>query len=294
MQSQDRDALLRFMFEDAPVRGELVRLDASWQAILARHDYPAPVRNLLGEMMAACALLSATLKFEGTLAMQIQGDGPVSLAVMEASSERTLRGLAQWSDELKQATLSELVGNGTLVITITQRPSGNRYQGIVELLGDSLADSLGNYLMQSEQLATRLWLAADDHQACGLLLQRLPAPQDDTADELWARTNTLANTIARDELLQLPGREILHRLFHEEDLRLFDAETLAFRCSCSRERVATMLRGLGQDEVRDILSEQGQVEVTCEYCNHQYRFDAVDAEHLFSDTPAHYTGKTAH
>lgn len=294
MQSQDRDALLRFMFEVAPVRGEVVRLDASWQAVLDRHDYPAAVRNLLGEMMAACALLSATLKFEGTLAMQIQGNGPVSLAVMEASSERTLRGLAQWSGEIEHVTLSDLVGNGTLVITITQRPSGNRYQGIVELLGDSLADSLGNYLMQSEQLATRLWLAADDHQACGMLLQRLPAPHDDSADELWARANTLAATISRDELLQLPGREIVHRLFHEEDVRLFDAETLAFRCTCSRERVATMLRGLGQDEVREIISEQGQVEVTCEYCNHQYRFDAVDAEHLFSESTGHYAGKTAH
>lgn len=294
MQAKDRDSLTRFMFEDAPIRGELVRLDASWQAVLAKHDYPLPVRNLLGEMMAASALLSATIKFNGTLSMQIQGDGPVSLAVMEASSERTLRGLAQWTGGLEQETLAELIGDGTLAITITQQPGGNRYQGIVELVGGSLAESLANYLVQSEQLETRLWLAADEHQATGLLLQKMPGQHDEASEEVWNRASHLAATVQRDELLTLSANEVIYRLFHEEDIRLFDSEHLAFRCSCSHERVVAMLRGLGPDEVRDILREQGHVEITCEYCNHQYCFDAVDVEQLFATTTPAQGSKTAH
>lgn len=294
MHPKDRDTLLRFMFEDAPIRGELVRLDASWLAILERHDYPAPVRNLLGEMMAACALLVATIKFEGTLSLQIQGNGPISLAVMEASSERTLRGLALWDGEIAEDHLDQLIGDGTLAITIIQRESGNRYQGIVELVGDNLAQSLENYLMQSEQLETRLWLAADAGQACGMLLQKMPAADLELVGDTWNRTCHLGNTLKRGELLLLPGREIIHRLFHEEDIRLLGSEHVAFRCSCSRERVATMLRGLGKEEVNQIIDEQGAAEIACEYCNHLYRFDAIDAVQLFVETALPLGSKAAH
>lgn len=277
----DRDVLLRFLFEQAPVRGELVHLDATWTALLERQDYPEPVRDLLGQMMAAGALLAATIKFGGTLTFQIQGDGPVNLAVVEVSAERTLRGLAHWQGELDDADLRSLVGNGRLAITIDPGEGGKRYQGIVPLERPTLAEALDDYLERSEQLATRLWLAADGEQAAGLLLQRLP-DREDPGDEGWNRTTILAETLEREELLQVPGRQIIHRLFHEEDVRLFEPQVLSFRCSCSRERVANTLRGLGPDEVRSIIAEQGRVEVHCEFCNRRYEFDPVDAEQLFA------------
>lgn len=277
----DKDVLLRFLFEQAPVRGEVVHLDASWIALLERQDYPGPVRDLLGQMMAAGALLAATIKFGGTLTLQIQGDGPVNLAVVEVSAERTLRGLAHWQGELDDPDLRTLIGNGRLAITIDPGEGGKRYQGIVPLERPTLAEALDDYLERSEQLATRLWLAADGERAAGLLLQRLP-DREDPEGEGWNRTTILAETLERDELLRVPGREVIHRLFHEEDVRLFEPQVLSFRCSCSRERVANTLRGLGAEEVRSIIAEQGRVEVHCEFCNRRYEFDAVDAEQLFA------------
>ena len=277
----DRDTLTRFLFEHAEVRGEVVRLDATWRAVLTRHAYPEPVRNLLGEMMAAAALLAATLKFDGALIMQMQGSGPVTLAVVECSSDFHLRATAKWRDDLAAGDLPALLGNGKFVITIDPQTGSQSYQGIVALEGTSVAQVLEHYMLQSEQLETRLWLAADGSQACGLLLQRLPENISEDEDA-WNRALNLAHTLTPDELLNLPGREVLHRLFHAEDLRLFDPRPTSFRCSCSRERVANMLRMLGLDEVHSILAELGQVDVDCEFCNQHYIFDAVDAEQLFA------------
>ena len=278
----DRDTLQRFIFENAPIRGELVHLDASWQAIQARHDYPAPVRKLLGEMMAASALLVSTLKFEGTLTIQFQGSGPINLMVMEATHERTIRGIAKWEGDVADGAISTLFGNGTLAITIDPAKTGERYQGIVEICGDTLSECLEHYLTHSEQLDTHIWLAADEQQASGMLLQRLPGDISDENHEDWERAVALATTITGKELLELPSKEVLHRLFHEEDLRLFDREPLSFRCSCSRERVGGMLKSLGIDQVHDILNEEEVIEVGCEFCNQKYSFDKIDAEQLFA------------
>jgi molecular chaperone Hsp33 len=278
----ERDTLLRFMFENTPVRGELVHLDSSWKAVLERHDYPAPVRTLLGEMMAACALFSSKLKFSGTLTIQLQGNGPVSLMVMEATNERTLRGLAKWQPGVDAQTLPELVGKGTLAITIDSDIGKERYQGMVEIVGDSLAESLEHYLVNSEQIDTKIWLAADKDFAAGMLLQRMPDDQSSKQDETWEHVTQLANTITDKELLELPGRKVMHRLFHEEDIRLFEAEPISFRCSCSRERVAGMLKTIGQQEVRSIIEDEEMIEIGCEFCNKRYSFDKVDAEQLFA------------
>ncbi len=278
----ERDSLQRFIFENAPIRGELVHLDSSWQRILSHHDYPLPVRRLLGEMMAASALLVSTLKFEGTLTIQFQGSGPVSLMVMEASNERALRGIAKWQGEIVEGSLKELLGNGTLAITIDPAKQGERYQGVVEIKGDTLAESLEHYLTHSEQLDTHIWLTADDQQASGMLLQRMPGEMSDENQQDWERAVALASTLRMQELLTLPVRELLHRLFHEEALRLFDAEPLCFRCSCSRERVAGMLKSLGTDQVHSLLEEEARIEVDCEFCNQKYSFDKVDAEELFA------------
>jgi molecular chaperone Hsp33 len=278
------DTIQRFIFDQAPISGRIVHLDATWRAVLERRKYPGPVRNLLGEFMAAAALLTSTLKFEGRMIIQAQGHGPIKLLVVECSSERTLRGLAQWEGDIVDGSLPQLLGNGRLVITIEPRKGKERYQGIVELSGDSVAEALECYFTRSEQLATRLWLTANGTQAAGFLLQQLPGGH--VEDESWNRAAHLAATLTTTEMLDLPAPELLHRLYHEDDIRLFEGAPMSFRCSCSRDRVEGVLRMLGPDEVRSILSERGAVDVDCEFCGGHYRFDAVDTAQLFTATPA--------
>jgi molecular chaperone Hsp33 len=275
------DRLLRFLFDRTSVRGEIVHLDDTWQAVLARHDYPLPVRQVLGELLAAGALLAATLKFNGSIILQIQGAGPLTLAVVECTSERTLRATAQWEGDLHGDTLAQLIGNGRFVITIDPKESTQRYQGIVAIEGGGVAQALENYLARSEQIQSRMWLAVDDARAAGLLLQKMPDIAGGDADD-WDRLTHLADTIQPAELLGISQNEVLHRLFHEETVRLFDPEPLRFRCTCSRDRVANALRLLGYDEVHSILEEQGGIDVDCEFCGEHYRFDPIDAEQVFA------------
>ncbi|WP_372523961.1 Hsp33 family molecular chaperone HslO [Sulfuricaulis sp.] len=275
------DNLQRFIFENAPIRGEIVHLDATWQAVLERRQYPPRVREVLGELMAAAALLTSTLKFDGRLIMQIQGKGPVSLLVVECTSDRTMRAIAQWQGEIPDAPLAALVGDGRLAVTIDPLKGKERYQAIVALEGLTVAEAFENYFARSEQLATRLWLASDPQQAAGMLLQRLPQA-DLVDDDAWARAVHLGSTITREELLALPVSEIVHRLYHEEDIRLFSRMPVSFRCSCSRARVEAVLRMLGHDEIHSILDEQGSVNVDCEFCGSRYEFDRIDAEQLFA------------
>jgi molecular chaperone Hsp33 len=280
------DTMQRFLFEDAPIRGEIVRLDATWRAVLDRRDYPPALRDVLGEFMAAAALLVTTLKFNGRLIMQAQGDGPVKLLVVECTSERAMRGLAHWEGDVQSGTLAEMLGRGKVAITIDPEGSKERYQGIVSLEGNTVAEALEHYFATSEQLDTRLWLAADGAQAAGMLLQKLPREAEVDFDA-WGRAVHLGSTVTRDELLHLPAREIIHRLYHEEDIRLFSGTPVSFRCSCSRERVEAVLRMLGHNEVRSIIDERGAIDVDCEFCGSHYRLDAVDAEQLFA--AAHMT-----
>lgn len=289
---QANDTLQRFIFEQAPIRGEIVRLDATWRAVLARRDYPPAVRDLLGEMAAAAMLLSATLKFTGSLIMQIQGDGTVPLLVVECTSNRTLRAIAHWTEDVRAAPLAEMMGNGRLLITISPIEGAERYQGIVELEGNSVAEVLENYLTRSEQLDTRLWLASNATQVAGMLLQRLPGEQDD--EDAWPRAVHLGSTITQTELLRLPAPEIIHRLYHEEDIRMFDGEPVSFRCSCSRERVTDMLRMLGHEEVQSILNEQGAVKMDCEFCGQHYELDPIDAELIFASAIVPEASSTHH
>ncbi len=293
MRMSNGDTLQRFVFECAAVRGELVHLDATWRTVLERHRYPEPVQAMLGELMAAAALLSATLKFNGSLTLQIQGNGPVNLLVVESTSERTLRAMAQWNGEPAPGPFPTLVGEGRFVITIDPREGGQRYQGIVALEGETVAAALENYLARSEQLDSRIWLASDSSQAAGMLLQRLPGGHEPDP-EMWNRAALLGATLTRDELLTLPAREIIRRLYHEEDVRVFDSELLRFHCSCTRERVANVLRMLGYDEVRSILTERGAVDVDCEFCNQHYTFDPVDAEQLFASSTTEQARTTRH
>lgn len=273
------DSLHRFLFEGNQVRGEIVHLDATWRALQGKLNYPRVVRNLLGEAAAASALLTPTLKFQGKLTLQVTGDGPVHLLVMQCTSENTLRGLARWHGEPQDESLSALVGGGRMAITIDPVKGRERYQGIVEVVGDELAHSLEAYFERSEQLGTRLWLAADERRAVGLLLQQLPGEAEDA--DAWNRVQHLGSTVTRHELLELPPQELMHRLFSEEDIRVFEPTPLSFRCGCSRSNIESVLRGLGQEEVRSILRDEGVIKVDCEFCGQVYEFDHVDAESLF-------------
>jgi molecular chaperone Hsp33 len=314
--------LHKFLFEGLPVRGMLVRLTDSWQDILHRRQqaggYPAAVTELLGEMTAAATLMQANIKFNGALILQIQGDGPVKLAVAEVQPDLSLRATASvQGDVAADAPLSHMVNvnnQGRCAITLDpkdRKPGQQPYQGVVPLFGDRreklerLSDVIEHYMLQSEQLDTRLVLAASDTVAAGLLIQRLPlqgstnlagagavARDEDQIgqNEDYNRIAILAASLKREELLTLDAETILHRLFWEEDLRRFEpqqgAEGPRFACTCSRERVGHMLRSLGPDEIESIIAEQGQVEVGCDFCGAQYRFDPVDAAQVFLQAAA--------
>lgn len=288
------DTLQRFMFENAPVRGELVHLENAWRNVLDRHDYPEVLRNLMGELCAAAVLLAATMKLQGSLVLQIHAKGAVKLLVVECTGDLQLRATAKWTGELAQCGLAELIVDGRFAITIDPKDGKQAYQGIVALEGGSIAEILQNYMTRSEQLETRLWLAADGQCAAGMLLQRLPGHSDRLAQpeqqgrpvqdaDAWQRATFLADTLKPEELLYEPAQTLVHRLYHEEDIRLFDAQPVAFSCSCSFHNVAQMLKMLGRDEVHNILKERDIVEVHCEFCNQRYEFDRVDAEMIFVD-----------
>lgn len=272
------DHLQRFLFEDIGIRGELVRLDASWRAVQANHAYPPIVRSQLGEAVAAAVLLSATIKFEGSLILQTQTPGPLTTLVAQATHQRTLRGLAHWHGEVTGTTLREIYGAGNLVLTI-QNQGSEPYQGIVPLEGDNLAQALQTYFELSEQLATRLWLSASEERVAGLLIQELPSSHGHRAD--WERINYLVDTLTHSELVSLPAEQLLYRLFHEERVRLFEAESVAFRCACSRERIEGVILSFGQTQAEAMLNEHGGLEVACEFCNRHYQFDRVDVGILF-------------
>jgi molecular chaperone Hsp33 len=290
------DALQKFLFEGAPVRGELVELSATWQHVLAHRAYPKAVQTLLGEMLAAAALLSANLKFNGVIVMQIHGDGPVKLLVVECDADLHMRATAKLVNGAvidDTAQLPELVnagGNGRFVITLDPKdklPGQQAYQGIVPLDGDSVATVIEHYMLRSEQLDTRLWLAADATVSRGLLLQKLPnhgGTETPVGDELetWDRSVMLASTLKPAEMLGTDIDTLMRRLFWEENIRVFEPKHPQFQCSCNREKVGNMLKMLGQAEIDEALTELGKLEIDCDFCGQHYAFDRVDCAQLFA------------
>jgi molecular chaperone Hsp33 len=286
----ETDRLRRFLFEDAPLRGHWVRLSRSWREAREHQQLPDPALALLGESLVASVLVSASLKFRGTLTLQLLGStGAVSMLVAQATDQRTLRGVAHVADDaaVRGAAFGEQIAGGRLVVSVEQGDSAAPWQGIVPLDGDSLAACLAHYFEISEQLPTVLVLAANNDGAAGLLLQKLPAAATQgeaaasDAQQLWEEATALLATLGSDELLSIDSEQLLRRLFGAHDLRLFEAEPVTFACRCDRERVSALLRGLGREEIDSILEEQGAVTVTCEFCQKPYRFDAVDAVRLF-------------
>ncbi len=272
------DQLHRYLFENYAVRGELVTVSETWKQMLENHNYPLPVKTILGELLVATSLLTATLKFAGDITVQLQGDGPMSLAVINGNNRQQMRGVARVQGEIPEgADLKTLVGNGYLVITITPE-EGERYQGVVGLEGDTLAACLEDYFLRSEQLPTRLFIrtgeVAGTPAAGGMLLQVLPAQETQAAD--FEHLSILTETIKADELLTLAAEDVLHRLYHEEEVRLYDPQDVEFKCTCSRERCADALRTLPDNEVDNIIAEEGEIDMNCDYCGSHYLFNAMD------------------
>jgi len=272
------DQLHRYLFENYAVRGELVTVSGSLQHILENHDYPQPVKMILGELLVATSLLTATLKFAGDITVQLQGDGPMSLAVINGNNRQEMRGVARVQGEVPDnADLKTLIGNGYLVITIAPE-EGERYQGVVGLEGDTLAECLEDYFMRSEQLPTRLFIrtgVVDGKAAAGgMLLQVLPA-QDTQAND-FEHLATLTDTIKLEELTTLPANDVLWRLYHEEEVTLYDPQDVVFKCTCSRERCAGALRTLPDEEIDSILAEEGEIDMHCDYCGNHYLFNSMD------------------
>lgn len=297
------DLLHRFLFDDCDIRGELVTLSESYREVLSHNPHPPAIRRLLGEFLAAVGLLSSTLKFDGKIILQARGDGAISTIMAECNHHHDLRGIVRLNSEIthndalmENGNLQELLGTGVLVITIEPQRTGNfegkleRYQGIVPLDSDTLSGCLEHYFEQSEQLASRLWFAANDHYATGFLIQALPQQLNTNADDNrdhWETITTLAETIKPDELLSLDHATILYRLFHEQPVRVFEPTSLKFSCSCSRERSANALMTIGKDEVEELLIEKGSIEIDCQFCNQHYHFSAEDVRKLLGGNILH-------
>lgn len=281
------DQTQRFLFDQSQIRGEITGLRQSYLDVLSKHNYPQPVQRLLGEFMAAVALLSDTLKFQGRLSLQVRGAGQVRMLMAECRDHQALRAIAQYTDDFSDS--AALLGKGQMAITI-EPDQGKRYQGIVPIDDNdqTLSRALEDYFRQSEQIRTRLWLAADGQRAAGVLIQAMPQSASEgslqsTDTDAWDRVTHLADTLTSEEMLDLDNETVLHRLFHEEQVRLFDSRSLHFECTCSRERCGNAILTLGETEALQVVEEEGAIHSDCQFCHQQYRFDRDEVTALFTE-----------
>ncbi|MDW7551475.1 Hsp33 family molecular chaperone HslO [Pseudoalteromonas sp. McH1-7] len=278
------DLLHRYIFDKLDVRGELVQIEQTFTDIISGHNYPEPVQHLLGELLVATSLLTATLKFEGDIAVQLQGDGPVKYAVINGNHKQQMRGIARLQSEIKGGSIPEMIGKGYMVITITPI-KGERYQGIVPLSKDTLAECLEDYFEQSEQLKTRLWFATsvtdEKVKAAGLFLQVLPVNKEKSIAD-FQHLEALSNTIKQEEMLDLDANTVLTRLYHEDNPQLFEPQAISFVCGCSREKTENALVNVGQAALLEDLQKQGEINISCHYCLKNYVFSEQDVKSLFN------------
>ncbi|UZE96554.1 Hsp33 family molecular chaperone HslO [Alkalimarinus alittae] len=281
------DTFQRFLFDNHQIRGELVRLNKSFKDVKQRKEYPAPLQTLIGEALAASVLMSGTLKFEGILSVQARGDGAVKLLMAECTHDKKVRAIGQWEGDIPSESLTAQLGAAQIAITIDPT-KGQRYQGIVPLEKNTLADCLIQYFEQSEQLSTLILLFCDQESASGLFLQQLPARNNEAKDsDAWNRLTQLASTLTADEIHKLDGESLLKRLYHEEEVTIYPEEPVQFECSCSKQRTASTIISLGQDEIYDILAEQKAIEISCQFCNELYRYEKSEIDQLFGNNSFH-------
>ena len=276
------DIRTRFIFDDMPVRGLHVRLENVWKHIVGQKHYPAAIRRALGELLAAGAPLSGNLKTDGTLIVQVQGQGRLKMLVVEATSDQTVRATARWDETAEindDESLTDLLGSNSVFVLTLQPKDAEPWQGVVPLEGGSIAQMLINYTKRSEQLDTQIVLASSDDACGGLLVQRLPETEPDAAS--WEHVGTLVQTLTPEELTGLDAQHVLYRLFHETPPRVFDPESIEFACTCSRGKVSDMLLMLGGEEVGGVVAEQGSIQIDCDFCHTKYVFDETDVNALF-------------
>ncbi|MHA2848293.1 Hsp33 family molecular chaperone HslO [Vibrio harveyi] len=288
------NVLNRYLFEDLSVRGELVQLDEAYQRIISSKEYPAALQKLLGELLVSTTLLTATLKFEGSITIQLQGDGPVSLAVINGDHDQKIRGVARWEGDIAEdASLHDMMGKGYLVITIEPK-KGERYQGVVGLEGETLADVIEGYFANSEQLKTRLWIRTGEHEgkkhAAGMMIQVMPDGTGTPED--FEHLEQLTATVKNEELFTLPANELLYRLYNQDSVRLYEPQPVEFHCGCSRERSGAAIITVDKAEIYDILAEEGSISLHCDYCGTSYTFDESEITELY--TQATSDNKTVH
>tara|TARA_B110000211_G_scaffold85090_1_gene99782 strand:+ start:41706 stop:42563 length:858 start_codon:yes stop_codon:yes gene_type:complete len=280
------DILNRYLFDNLHARGELVNLSQTFQEIVAPHNYPSGIKNLLGELVAATCLLTATLKFEGEIAVQLQGDGPIGYMAVNGNNLQEMRGIARMSSETDATSLQDLIGKGNMVITIRPK-NGEPYQGVVALEEETLAECLAHYFEVSEQIPTKIWLFTDENtsQIAGTLIQLLPDAGDKAQQEAdFDHLCQLTNTIKSDEIFSVDSQELLYRLYHQEEVRLFEPQAISYKCSCSEEKCLNAISQIEPSELDNIIVEQGSVSMTCDYCLTTYQFKRPQLEQFINDS----------
>ena len=279
------DILNRYLFDNLHARGELVNLSQTFQEIVAPHNYPSGVKNLLGELVAATCLLTATLKFEGEIAVQLQGDGPIGYMAVNGNNLQEMRGIARMTSETNATVLKDLIGKGNMVITIRPK-NGEPYQGVVALEEETLAQCLAHYFEVSEQIPTKIWLFTDENtsQVAGTLIQLLPDAGDKAQQQAdFEHLCQLTNTIKSDEIFSVDSQELLYRLYHQEEVRLFEPQAISYKCSCSEEKCLNAISQIEPSELDNIIVEQGSVSMTCDYCLTTYQFMRPQLEQFIND-----------
>lgn len=275
------DFIQRFIFENAPVKGEIVHLETTFQDIINKKDYPPMVEQLLGEALISTLLIVSSIKFKGSLSLQFQGDQRLPLLLVQTDENLNIRACVRFQENLATEEYAESFLTGKMALTITQDNQTQSYQSIVPIGSTSMAENLMFYFAQSEQISTKIWLAAESNRAAGIMLQLMPGGTTEEREHFWEYAVQIGETITPQELINLNNETLLHRLYHEEDLRLFDKRNVRFQCRCSQEKMRQVLLAIGEKEARDIISEQGKIEVECDFCNKKYYMDIIDLEMLF-------------
>ncbi|WP_253255803.1 Hsp33 family molecular chaperone HslO [Legionella quinlivanii] len=275
------DSLQSFIFEHASIRGQIAHLHETYRTIMNQHAYPEMVKYLLGEALVSCLLLSGSIKFEGDLSLQFQGDKRLPLLLVQCDHQLNLRGFAKFQENLEIADYAEAFLKGQMVLTINQYHNTQAYQSVVPILATSMSENLTHYFAQSEQVATRVWLAVNEERAAGMLLQLMPGQDSLQREQFWEYAVHLGQTVSENELLTLDNQTLLYRLYHETELRLFDEKETQFKCRCSQEKMKQVIVVLGEEEANKLLAEQGQINISCDFCNSHFSFDSIDIALLF-------------
>lgn len=277
----EQDTIQRFIFEHANIRGEIVHVNQTYQAIINQRDYPPMIKHLLGEAIVSCLLLTSSIKFEGSLNLQFQGDSRLSLLLVQCDHELNIRAFAKYTEALEIADYASAFLEGRMVLTLNQYNQTQNYQSMVPIESTSMSDNLMTYFAQSEQIATRVWLAVDEDKAAGMLLQLMPGQDSLQREQFWEYAVQLGQTVSESELLNLDNQDLLYRLYHETEVRLFEPRLTHFKCRCTPERMKQAITLLGEEDATQLLQEQEMIQINCDFCNQKYQFDAIDVALLF-------------